>query len=683
MSEPCISIVLPVYNEANNIRPCLERLWGALKNHEHEILVCYDFEEDTTLPAIASMAARPPTLRLVKNDLGRGVAYALQAGFYAARGDVVVTTMADLSDPPEVIIRMVEKVRQEGATVVSGSRYMRGGSQTGGPYLKRTLSRFAGLSLHWVAGLSTHDATTNFRAYSRDFLSRVKSESQHGFEVGLELTVKAHLQGLPISEVPSSWTDRSAGQSRFRLWQWLPHYLRWYWTAMAAPLFVWGVWMFMLIAAFAFVAHYGSNTPYRDDWENVAYVTGHQPITAQWLWSQHNEHRILLSRILYVGLVRLTGGNFRSVMFLNVAVLGLATFAFIMAMRRLLGRTEWSDAFFPVALLHWGQGETFLRGFQIAFASTVTVFFAAFLLIALHPVRDMKPGARALLVLSILTLPLCSGTGFVMTPPLTLWLGLVSVVTLRTRKQGESSWSPAFFLVATIACGLLVLGYLVGYRYPAPLPATPRLQDSLLVALQFLSLGIGLAGKFLWPFSAYFIVAILLATSGLLGWRWVQTPSERLRLAGIFAGLGTMLAVALAIGYRRAGLGAEVGHSGRFVILSTVLPCLVYVTWALFAPTFFSRVGRQVLCTILGALLIVNTWGGQRFARSLRHKMMAFEQDVALGHTPTELATRHPFLHPRAQMIASGLTMLQEAKYGPFQVSGARSTKVVPQSARP
>jgi len=179
MSDQCISIVLPVYNEADNIRPCLERLWDALRDHEHEILICYDFDEDTTLPAIANMEAKPPTIRFIKNDLGPSVAYAIQAGFRAARGDVIVTTMADLSDPPEVIVCMVEKRRQEGAAVVSGSRYMRGGSQTGGPYVKRLLSRFAGLSLYWVAGLQTHDATTNFRAYSRDFLSQMRIESRH------------------------------------------------------------------------------------------------------------------------------------------------------------------------------------------------------------------------------------------------------------------------------------------------------------------------------------------------------------------------------------------------------------------------------------------------------------------------------------------------------------------------
>jgi hypothetical protein len=105
---------------------------------------------------------------------------------------------------------------------------MRGGRQVGGPPLKRTLSRCAGLSLHWVAGIPTHDSTSNFRLYGKDLLDAVTIQSQAGFELGLELTVKAHLLGMPIAEVPTTWHDRTAGQSRFRMWKWMPAYLRWY-----------------------------------------------------------------------------------------------------------------------------------------------------------------------------------------------------------------------------------------------------------------------------------------------------------------------------------------------------------------------------------------------------------------------------------------------------------------------
>jgi SAM-dependent methyltransferase len=231
-----VSIVLPVYNEGENIQTCLRGLTAALSELRHEILVCYDFDGDSTLAEIASMPDRPVDVRLVRNDLGQGVAHALRAGFGAAKGDVVVTTMADLSDPPEVIPRLVAKVREEGASVVSGSRYMPGGRQIGGPRLKCALSRLAGLSLHYLAGIPTRDPTTNFRAYSAEFLRAVRVQSQQGFEVALELTTKAHLLGYTIAEVPTTWTERSTGASKFRLIRWLPAYLRWYVLAFAKPM---------------------------------------------------------------------------------------------------------------------------------------------------------------------------------------------------------------------------------------------------------------------------------------------------------------------------------------------------------------------------------------------------------------------------------------------------------------
>lgn len=220
-----------MHNERENIGPCLRALWLTLRETEHEILVCYDFDADSTLVGIAAMEDCPPSVRLVKNDLGPGVAYAMRAGFQAARGDCIVTSMADLSDPPAVILRMADKIRA-GAAVVSGSRYMSGGHQHGGPLLKRCLSRLAGFSLYHVARIGTHDPTTNFRAYRAEFLRCVRIESRYGFELGLELTAKAHRAGLRVDEVPSTWHDRHAGHSQFKLWRWLPHYLRWYLFAL-------------------------------------------------------------------------------------------------------------------------------------------------------------------------------------------------------------------------------------------------------------------------------------------------------------------------------------------------------------------------------------------------------------------------------------------------------------------
>ena len=241
--KPCISIVVPVYNEDLNIGACIRALRKSLADVGHEILICYDFAEDRTLPAIQSMPDKPDTVRLVHNTLGRGAAWAMRAGFRAARGDVIVTTMADLSDSPEIIPIMAQKIREQGADVVSGSRYMKGGMQRGGVLIKKSLSRLAGWSLYWFAGLPTHDVTNNFRAYRSRFLREVQVESRHGFELGLELTVKAHRMGGKVDEVASIWTDRVAGESRFLLWKWLPHYLRWYCLALYEPLIVWVTWL--------------------------------------------------------------------------------------------------------------------------------------------------------------------------------------------------------------------------------------------------------------------------------------------------------------------------------------------------------------------------------------------------------------------------------------------------------
>jgi glycosyltransferase involved in cell wall biosynthesis len=225
-----ISIVVPVYHEAANIGPFLRDLEAHLRE-PHETIIVYDFLEDNTLPAIAALEPPSPNVRLVHNTLGKGVLNALKAGFQASAGDVMVVMMADRSDEPGDVETMARLVR-EGADIVAGSRYVQGGRQEGGPLIKRTLSRLAGVSLHYLAGLPIRDATNNFRAYSRRVIEEIQIEGQTSFALALELTVKAHWRGWKIAEVPTTWRDRTAGQSRFRLFAWLPHYLHWYWRAL-------------------------------------------------------------------------------------------------------------------------------------------------------------------------------------------------------------------------------------------------------------------------------------------------------------------------------------------------------------------------------------------------------------------------------------------------------------------
>lgn len=224
--RPQLSVVLPVYNEAENVGSVLEGFRLNVRT-SHEVLVVYDFDEDTTVPAVRALMPGHPAVRLLRNDRGPGVLNAMLAGIDAAQAPYVVISMADGSDDPIQIDQMAECARQ-GADLVAASRYMRGGRQIGGPLLKRTLSRLAGLSLHWFGRVPIHDPTSNFKLYSRAFLDTVRIESRGGFELAIELSVKATLAGRMLAEVPTTWRDRTAGQSRFRLRAWLPLYLRWY-----------------------------------------------------------------------------------------------------------------------------------------------------------------------------------------------------------------------------------------------------------------------------------------------------------------------------------------------------------------------------------------------------------------------------------------------------------------------
>lgn len=232
---PALSIVIPVYNEGENVVPTLRGVVEKTKVRPLEVLVVHDFDEDTTVPVVRRLQPELPELRLHKNTLGRGVLNAMKSGLRAARAPFVLITMGDGSDDASDIDPMY-RLAQQGADVVAGSRYMRGGRQVGGPLLKRSMSRAAGLSLHWIGGLPTHDATSNFRLYSKRLLNQVSIESLGGFELGLELTVKAYRLGMGVAEVPTTWRDRTAGQSRFKLVQWLPRYLHWYWRGIGGRL---------------------------------------------------------------------------------------------------------------------------------------------------------------------------------------------------------------------------------------------------------------------------------------------------------------------------------------------------------------------------------------------------------------------------------------------------------------
>lgn len=228
--NPRVSVVVPAYNEGEAVLPFLDRIFEAIRLPA-EVLVVYDSPDDTTVPYLLAYAKRDQRLRPVHNTLGRGPARALRFGIDQATADVVVVTMADGSDDAMQIDQLTRLV-ERGVVVACASRYMRGGQQVGGPWLKGRISRLAGLSLHLMGRVGTHDPTNSFKAYSRSFVQRVGIDSDGGFELGIEMVAKARRLALPVAELPTIWLDRTDGTSNFKAKAWIPRYLHWYLYAL-------------------------------------------------------------------------------------------------------------------------------------------------------------------------------------------------------------------------------------------------------------------------------------------------------------------------------------------------------------------------------------------------------------------------------------------------------------------
>jgi len=220
-----VSVVIPAYNEDEAIERSIRRISEAVHS-AFEVVVVVDSPEDSTIPAVEAYDAGQVVVRVLIQD-GCGPAAAIRHGIQHSHAPVVVVTMADGSDDPACIDPMVRLV-ERGCVIAAASRYMPGGQQIGGPKLKSWMSRSAGRSLKWFAGVSTTDATNSFKAYNKTFVEQVGIDSENGFEVGIELVAKARRLRLPIAEVPTIWLDRDFGDSRFQMKAWLPHYLQWY-----------------------------------------------------------------------------------------------------------------------------------------------------------------------------------------------------------------------------------------------------------------------------------------------------------------------------------------------------------------------------------------------------------------------------------------------------------------------
>jgi hypothetical protein len=433
------------------------------------------------------------------------------------------------------------------------------------------------------------------------------------------------------------------------------------------------IWTAMLAGALGLVTEYGSNVPSWDDWDMVPFVTGHHPITMKWLWSQHNEHRVLLPRLLFLGLMRLVTMDFRIGMYANVLGTGVLALALIFSARRLRGRSSFLDAFFPLLLLNWGQAANILWCWQLQFYASMLLAGAILALIscALTPPKLLPSAAVGTCVL---LLPLCGANGVSLVPALALWLEYGAVLHWRTgTRLGKRN---AIILSVFALLGVLFVGlYFLGYHKVPYHPSTYRPLSVCRTAVQFITMGfgpgvVGLGFDRRLPMPLWEIVCAAVAVLFVLtGWRLVRTwrtqPNECARAAGIVLYLAAMLSLALGIGLGRNGFET------RYVTLSVPALCAVYLAWSIYGSLHMQRVVRAALFVTSAIVLFPNIGWGLLYARDLRSHLAAFEKDMLTGMPPYQLIQRHArYLHLHHTVLMDYMPMLRRAGVGSFRYLG-------------
>ncbi len=207
-----VSVILPTYNERDNIGPLIEAILRVLDGREVQVLVVDDDSPDGTWQVVQQMAAADRRVELLRRTDERGLTSAIATGIARAAGDIVVWMDCDFSMPPEVIPALVEAV-ERGHDVALGSRYVRGGRDVGhsliGRLFSRTINLYASLLLDWAI----KDYTSGFIAARREVFDHVDLRGDYG-EYCIDMLYRAKRRGFRIVEIPYDCVPREAGESK-------------------------------------------------------------------------------------------------------------------------------------------------------------------------------------------------------------------------------------------------------------------------------------------------------------------------------------------------------------------------------------------------------------------------------------------------------------------------------------
>jgi glycosyltransferase involved in cell wall biosynthesis len=206
---PELSIVIPLYNEAENVEPLYAELTAALAQagKSYEVIVVDDGSRDDSFARLKEIHGRDPRWRIIRFRRNFGQTAGFSAGFAAARGEIVITSDADLQNDPRDIPKLLAKMAEGGYDIVSGWRVNRKE-----PFFSRRLpSMLANRMISSSTGVVLHDYGCSLKAYRREVVKNIRLYGElHRFIPAL-----ASWMGVTVAEAPVNDRARRFGKSKY------------------------------------------------------------------------------------------------------------------------------------------------------------------------------------------------------------------------------------------------------------------------------------------------------------------------------------------------------------------------------------------------------------------------------------------------------------------------------------
>jgi len=218
-----ISLIIPTFNEKDNIVPLVERVSKALAGREYEIVLVDDNSRDGTIQAAEALSPRYPVKVIVRQN-ERGLATAIVHGLKYASGNIIGVMDADLQHPPEKLPDLLKAI-EGGADMAIGSRYITGGGCPNWDMTRKVISKVALMVSHILLPSTrrVQDPLAGFFMFRRENVDTAKLKPI-GYKISLEIMLVGNFKN--IVEVPYIFEERSAGQSKLNMmqqWDYLKH----------------------------------------------------------------------------------------------------------------------------------------------------------------------------------------------------------------------------------------------------------------------------------------------------------------------------------------------------------------------------------------------------------------------------------------------------------------------------